>query len=130
MEPTITPAQSAPPSEATTTLPVIREHIVKTPGTCWGKPRIAGTRIKVEQVALWHDREGMTPAEIVRRWPHLTLADVHAALAYYYDHREEIEADLADGDRLFEELKASQPSILEKIRLRMADAADDSLPTG
>src|SRR6202521_5115297 len=45
-------------------LPVIREHIVKTPGTCWGKPRIAGTRIKVEQVVIWHERMGMRPEEI------------------------------------------------------------------
>src|SRR3954452_314123 len=109
MEPTSTTA----PSEITKTsaepegvLPVIREHIVRTPGTCWGKPRIAGTRIKVEQVVLWHERQGMSPTQIVATWPHLTLADVHAALAYDHDHREEIEVDLADGERLFEELKA------------------------
>jgi uncharacterized protein (DUF433 family) len=113
-----------------TTMPVIREHIVRTPGTCWGKPRITGTRIKVEQIVLWHERQGLTPAEIVSTWPHLTLADVHAALAYYHDHREEIEADLAEGERLYEELKAKQPSILEKIRLRQADAQDDPLPPG
>lgn len=101
-----------------TSLPLSREHIVRTPDTCWGKPRIAGTRIKVEQVVLWHERQGMSPAEIVSKWPHLTLADVHAALAYYHDHREAIEADLADGERPFEELKAKQPSILETLRQR------------
>jgi uncharacterized protein (DUF433 family) len=133
MEPT-TPTQD-PSSRGTAateepTLPVIREHIVRTPETCWGKPRIAGTRIKVEQVVLWHMRQGLTPAEIVSTWPHLTLADIHAALAYYYDRREEIEADLAEGERLYEELKVKQPSILEKIRLRKADAPDDTLPPG
>lgn len=56
----------------------------------------------------------MSPAEIVAHRSHLMLADIHAALAYYHDHREEIEADLAEGDRLFEELKAQQPSILER----------------
>jgi uncharacterized protein (DUF433 family) len=100
-------------------VPVIKEHIVKTPGTCWGKPRIAGTRIKVEQVVLWHLRQGMSLDEIVARWSHLTLADLHAALAYYHDHKDEIEADLAEGDRLFEELKAKQPSIIDKTRRRV-----------
>jgi uncharacterized protein (DUF433 family) len=100
-------------------------RIVKTSETCWGKPRIAGTRIKVEQVVIWHDRMGMSPAEIVSRWPHLTLADVSAALAYYHDHRAEIDAELAEGERLFGGLKAKQPSILEKIRQRKADAPDD-----
>jgi hypothetical protein len=87
-------------------------------------------RIKVEQVVIWHERQGMAPAEIVATWPHLTLADIHAALAYYHDHREEIEGDLADGDRLFDELKAKQPSALESIRRRDADAPNDSLSPG
>lgn len=126
----MTPSPSTPPAEEAATLPVLREQIVKTPGTAWGKPRIAGTRIKVEQVVIWHEREGMSPGEIVSKWPHLTLADVHAALAYDQDHREEVEADLAEGERLFEELKAKQPSLLERIGLRKADAPDDSLPPG
>jgi uncharacterized protein (DUF433 family) len=96
-------------------LPVIREHIVRTPGTCWGKPRVAGTRIKVEQVVIWHEQMEMRAYEIVSNWPHLKLADVYAALAYYHDHRDEIDRDLAEGEKLFAELKANQPSILEKI---------------
>jgi uncharacterized protein (DUF433 family) len=120
--------QTPTPATETTPGPAIAEHIVKTPETCWGKPRIAGTRIKVEQVVIWHEQMGMSPAEIVSRWPHLTLADISAALAYYHDHRAEIDADLAEGERLFEELKAKQPSILEKIRQRKADAPDDPVP--
>jgi uncharacterized protein (DUF433 family) len=69
------------------TIPVIREHIVSTPDTCGGKPRIAGSRIQVKDVVIWHAHLGMTPTEIVSKWPHLTLADIHAALAYYHDHR-------------------------------------------
>jgi uncharacterized protein (DUF433 family) len=122
------PTQTSTASTETTPLPVISKHIVKTPGTCWGKPRIAGTRIKVEQVVIWQEQMGMSPADIVSRWPHLTLADIHAALAYYHDHREEIDADLAEGERLFEELKAKQPSVLEKIRQRKANASDDPIP--
>ncbi len=103
-------------------------RIVRTPGTCWGKPRIDRTRIKVEQVVVWHDRMGMSPAEIVARWPHLTVADIEAALVYYRDHRDEIDADLAEGDRQFEHVKAAQPSILDASRRRTADAPDDQVP--
>jgi uncharacterized protein (DUF433 family) len=123
-----TSTQTPTPADDTTSMPVVAERIVMTPETCWGKPRIAGTRIKVEQVVIWHEQMGMSPAEIVSRWPHLTLADVSAALAYYHNHRAEIDADLAEGEKLFEELKAKQPSIWDKIRQRKADAPDDPVP--
>jgi uncharacterized protein (DUF433 family) len=121
-----TPQTANPPDDPTTAPAAAR--IVRTPGTCSGKPRIDGTRIKVEQVVLWHDRMGLTPAEIVERWPHLSFADIAAALAYYRDHRDEIDADLADGDKRYEALKATQPSILDEIRRRTADAPDDQVP--
>jgi hypothetical protein len=70
----------------------------------------------------------MTPEEIVATYPTITLAQVHAALAYFYDHRAEIEAEMAEEDRMFEELKAKQPSILEKAQARKANAPDDSIP--
>lgn len=120
-----TDAQTAPEG----VLAGIREHIVKTPGTCWGKPRIAGTRIKVEQVVIWHERMKMSAADIVAAWPHLTLADIYAALTYYHDHREEIDRDLAEGEKLFEELKAKQPSIVERIHHRQDHAKDDQVPS-
>lgn len=51
-------------------------------------------------------------------FPQLTLADVHAALAYYFDHREEIQRDMADADELVNRLKAQQePGILERHRM-------------
>jgi hypothetical protein len=52
---------------------------------------------------------------------------VHAALAYFYDHRAEIEADMAEEELVYEDLKAKQPSILEKTKARKADAPDDSI---
>jgi uncharacterized protein (DUF433 family) len=109
-------------------LPVIGEHIVKTPGTCWGKPRIAGTRIKVEQVVIWYERMRMRPEEIVSNWPHLKLADVYAALTYYHDHHDEIERDIAEGERLYDELKAKQPSILESVSRRETNVPGDQVP--
>jgi uncharacterized protein (DUF433 family) len=134
MEPTVTNDQigTRDPTvevEPEGVLPVIQEHIVRTQGTCWGKPRIAGTRIKVEQIVIWHEQMGMSADEIISKWSHLKLADVYAALTYYHDHRDEIDRDLAAGDQLFQELKARQPSISEKIRQRKADVADDQVPS-
>src|SRR4051812_48484767 len=87
---------------ASTFVPVIAEHVVLTPGVCAGKPRIAGHRIKVAQVAVWHEHMGLSPAQIVAEHPGLTLADVYAALAYYHDHRAEIDADLQEGEEAYE----------------------------
>lgn len=118
------------PTELAQVLPVISEYIGVRPGYCGGKPHILGHRIKVKHVALWHDRQGLTPAEIVEQHPTITLAQVHSALAYYYDHRAEIEAEIVEEDRLYGELKAKQPSLLDKIRQRKANAPDDPVPPG
>ena len=68
----------------------IIEHIEITPGVCGGKPRIVGHRIKVQDIVIWHEKMGMSPDEIVSQYPGINLSDVYAALAYYYDHLEEI----------------------------------------
>lgn len=90
----------------------IQEHIDITPGVCGGKPRIAGHRIRVQDIAVLHERRGLTPDEIVETYPSLTLSDVHAALAYYFDHREQVEKDLAAESRLAEEVRQATPSRL------------------
>ena len=107
-------------------------RIVRTPGTCGGKPRIEGHRIKVEHIAVCYERMGMSPDEIVTSHPTITLAQVHAALAYYYEHRDEIDADIDAGKRFVEEMKANTPpSKLQKLlEARKANGPDDSLPLG
>ncbi len=60
-----------------------KSHIESTPGTCGGAPRIAGSRIRVSQIVLLTE-SGASPDEIVASYPHLTLADVYAALAFYH----------------------------------------------
>ncbi|HEX7375944.1 MAG TPA: DUF433 domain-containing protein [Pirellulales bacterium] len=62
-----------------TAVPSLAEYIAKTPGTCSGQPRIAGTRIKVKHVYVWVERMGMTPAQVVAEHPHLTRDQIHAA---------------------------------------------------
>src|SRR5262245_43846756 len=80
--------------------------IVRTPGTCGGKPRIEGHRIKVEHIAVCRERLGMSPDEIASAHPSITLAQVHAALAYYYGHKDEIDADIEEGKRCVAEMEA------------------------
>lgn len=93
---------------------VMSEHIAITPGTCGGKPRIAGHRIHVQDIAIEYEREGLTPDEIVDQHPSVTLADVHAALAYYYDHLEEIREHIRESASLSAQMAENTPSILKK----------------
>jgi len=96
---------------------VVDSHIEITPGTCGGKPRIAGHRIRVEDIVVWHERMGLSADEIVSRFPQLKLAEVYAALAYYYDHREEIDAQMEADEKLVEEMRRLYPS---KIRSKLS----------
>ncbi|PPJ62274.1 DUF433 domain-containing protein [Cuspidothrix issatschenkoi] len=98
-----------------TTLSVSKEHIVITPRVCGGKPRIAGHRIKVQDIVIWHERMGMSPDEIVYQYPSISLADVYAALAYYHDHREEIRQHIEEGEAFAKQLQGNKPSLVEKI---------------
>src|SRR6266853_42578 len=62
-----------------------------------GRPKIAGTGLTVSRIVGWY-KMAMTPEEIALEYPHLTLAQVHAALAYYHVNRDEIEADIAQEE--------------------------------
>ena len=111
-------------------LPPRREHVVIKHGHCGGKPHIAGRRIKVLHIALWHERMGMTPAEICTAHRGLTLSDVYAALAYYYDHRAQIDADIEAEERFVAEEKAKAGSSKLQQKLAALHGKDDPLPPG
>jgi uncharacterized protein (DUF433 family) len=64
------------------------------PEIAGGKPIIVGTRITVRSIAGYYQM-GMTADEILTTLPHLTPAQVHSALAFYFDHQEEVDTDLA-----------------------------------
>jgi uncharacterized protein (DUF433 family) len=85
-------------------------HIVSTPGTCGGRPRIAGSRIRVQDIVVWHEVHGLSPYEIVSQFPALSLADVCAALTYYHDHREEIRQHMRDAEAFVEAFKQHYPA--------------------
>jgi len=89
------------------------QHIEITPGVMGGKPRIAGHRISVQDVAIWHNEMDRTVDQIASDY-NLSPADVHAALAYYYDHRKEIDRSIRDGEKFVEEMKKKIPSKLKK----------------
>ncbi len=92
---------------------VLDRHIEITPNVAGGRPRIAGRRITVQNIVIWHERMGKGVDEICAEYD-LTLADVHAALAYYFDHREVIDRSIDEGDTFVQALRARTPSILEK----------------
>jgi uncharacterized protein (DUF433 family) len=92
------------------------EHIEITPGVMGGKPRIAGRRISVQNIVIWHERMNKCADEIAAEYD-LSLADVYAALAYYFDHREEIDRSMQEADAFVEQMRKQTPSRLkEKLR--------------
>lgn len=93
----------------------VTQHIVATPGVLGGKPRIAGHRISVQDVAIWHERMGKSVDEIATEYG-LTLGEVYAALSYYHDHREAIDTSIRDGAAFVAELRQRSPSKLVERR--------------
>jgi uncharacterized protein (DUF433 family) len=88
---------------ATAKATIAYPHVVKTTGVCGGRARIEGTRVRVYNVAFLH-KDGATDGKIREAYPDLTPAQIHAALAYYYDNREEIDAELAEDESWAESL--------------------------
>jgi uncharacterized protein (DUF433 family) len=78
--------------------------IERSPEIRGNRPRIAGTGVTVRRIVGWY-KQGLTPEEIVAEIPHLTLAQVFAALTYYHANREEIEADIANEQAEAERLE-------------------------
>ena len=103
--------------------------IVSTPGTCGGKPRVDGHRIRVQDVVIWVEQMGMTTEQIVSDYPGMTPAKIAAALNYYADHRDEIEADLKDEEELADKLDRFPGSVLDRLP-RMSDAGKHSDSSG
>ena len=91
------------------TVTEIGSLISRRPEIRGGRPCIAGTGISVRRIAEWHNM-GLIPEEIARKFGHLSLAQVHAALAYYHANRGEIDQDL--------ESEARETEALEKLHGR------------
>lgn len=104
------------------TAATLKQHVSSTPGVCGGKPCVAGTRIRIQDIVI-RTELGDSPDDIVRSYPHITLADVHAALAYYYDNRDAIDSQIREGEELAAGMKAQAgPGLLEQLRKTDGDA--------
>ncbi|MXZ23113.1 MAG: DUF433 domain-containing protein [Caldilineaceae bacterium SB0665_bin_25] len=101
------------------------QHVKITPDIVGGKPRIAGHRITVENIVIWHERMGKCADEIAAEYD-LSLADVYAALAYYFDHRVEIDRSMEESEAFVEELRRRTPSkLLQKLRRQMQNGEEE-----
>lgn len=105
---------------------VKQEYIEISPEIRSGKPRIIGTRIAVEDIAIMHLRLGQSLVEIAGKY-NLSLASVYAAMAYYFEHREEIDRRTAQEDAQVENLRRDHPSRLEAKLKQMRNESTDSL---
>ena len=81
-------------------------------------PVIVGTRTKVMDIVIRYEHGGMTPDQIVDQFPHLTLAQIHDALSYYYEHKSELDEQYKKEQVLVNELRKLYPPKL-KTRLKV-----------
>ena len=77
----------------------ISQFVVKTPGTCGGRARVAGRRIPVSSIYRWF-LNGRAPEDILEKYEGVTLVEVYAAITYALANRDEITAEIAEEDRL------------------------------
>ncbi len=109
---------------------ILEERPIESrPGVCGGKPCIAGTRIRIQDIFVLHQQFGKSAEEIVGIYTQLTLAEVHAALAYYSDHRAEIDNQVHEEKAFVERMKAEAgPGLLDRLKAR-GETNGDSLPS-
>lgn len=95
---------------------ILTQHIKITSGLRGGKPHLVGTRITVSDIALMHLKLGQSVPEIAAEYD-LKLASIYAALAYYYDHRTEIEHQIEEDEAFVAAFRQQNPSKLQaKLR--------------
>jgi uncharacterized protein (DUF433 family) len=93
----------------------IVSHITKTPGVCGGRACIAGHRIRVMDIVVMHEMRGYCAAEIAAMYPGITMADIYAALAYYFDNVDEIQSEFRKDEDAAKELLIRHPSKVREI---------------
>src|SRR5262245_11258781 len=83
-------------------------------------PIIAGANTKVAELIGEIQAHGLSPEELCYQLPHLSLSQIYSALAYYWDHREEIDRDLERRAKLADDLRRElgQPPLVERLKQR------------
>ena len=81
-------------------------------------PVIAGTTMKVVERVMAHFAHGWSPEELHFQFPHVSLGKIYSALAYYWDHKDALDADIERRDKIVDEIRRqTQPSrIAQKLR--------------
>lgn len=83
---------------------VINKHV------CGGSPVVEGTRTRVIDIAIEYEVLGRSPDEIIRSHPHVSLYQIHDALSYYYENREELDHKIKQDREFVKRLKSKIPS--------------------
>lgn len=97
---------------------LVYPHITTDPEVCGGRACVAGTRVRVLDVVAAH-QAGLGPEEILHEYPSLaSVYDVYAALVYWNDHKEEIEAAFGEDDRVAERIQRDREEFLKKSPTR------------
>jgi uncharacterized protein (DUF433 family) len=125
----MTATETAPAPTAVETKPVGLDHLIEIrEGALGPKAMIAGHRIRVRDVAVWHEDMGMSVDQILENYPQLSLEKVYAALAYYYANKGAIRAKMAEDEQFVRNLRANTPP--SKLETIMGDVRDpyDPLP--
>ena len=104
------------------------EHVICRPEVCGGRACIAGTRIRVQDIYVWHELQVMSAAEIASRFEQISMADVYAALAYFWDHRDEMQRQMREEAAFVEQMKLKHPSLL-RDKLAGTNAQNNPVPS-
>jgi uncharacterized protein (DUF433 family) len=77
---------------------------------CGGSPVIAGTRVRIVDIAIEYEYLNCTPDEIINAHPHLKLEQVHDALSYYYENREVMDRKIKEDKQFIQKTSATKKS--------------------
>ena len=72
---------------------VSHPYVISREDIAGSRPIMAGTRTRISTVVAYY-KLGYSPEELAREFPHLTLSQIHDALSYYYEHREQIDKEI------------------------------------
>jgi uncharacterized protein (DUF433 family) len=95
---------------------LIIDAIISDPDIRSGRPIIAGTSLRVQDIAVGYLYKGYSIDDLLRYYPQVNHAQVHAALSYYYDHQKEIDAHIEEDDQFYQQAKAEELSKLNRVR--------------
>ena len=85
-----------------------------------GRPRISGTRIKVQHLAVAHTQHGWNARELQEQFPDLTLSQIHSAFAYYFDHQAEVDRQIDEDEAWIEQLGSKEsPGLKQQLLQRV-----------